>query len=83
MKSFLQFLTETSASQQAQRLGLEGDGHGGWYDRSSGEFIAKTVKGTLKFYNKRQVVGMKDPAQSEQEKNYSNCLLYTSDAADE
>jgi len=72
MKSFKSFLIETSASQQAQRLGLEGDGHGGWYDRSTGEFIAKTVKGTLKFYNKRQVVGMKDPAQSEQEKNYSN-----------
>ena len=72
MKSFLNFLVETSASQQAQRLGLEGDGHGGWYDRSNGEFIAKTVKGTLKFYNKRQVVGMKDPAQSEQEKNYSD-----------
>ena len=51
---------------------MEGDGHGGWYDRSTGEFIAKTVKGTLKFYNKRQKVGMKDPAQSEQEKNYSN-----------
>ena len=72
MKTFLQFLTETSASQQAARLGLEGDGHGGWYDRSTGEFIAKTVKGTLKFYNKRQKVGMRDPAQSEQEKNYSN-----------
>ena len=72
MKSFKNFLIETSASQQASRLGLEGDGHGGWYDRSTGEFIAKTVKGTLKFYNKRQVVGMKDPAQSEQEKNYSN-----------
>ena len=72
MKSFAAFLTETSASQQAQRLGLEGDGHGGWYDKSNGEFIAKTVKGTLKFYNKRQVVGMKDPAQSEQEKNYSD-----------
>ena len=72
MKSFKNFLIETSASQQANRLGLEGDGHGGWYDRSSGEFIAKTVKGTLKFYNKRQVVGMKDPAQSEQEKNYSD-----------
>ena len=72
MKSFAAFLVETSASQQAQRLGLEGDGHGGWYDRSSGEFIAKTVKGTLKFYNKRQVVGMRDPAQSEQERNYSN-----------
>ena len=72
MKSFAAFLVETSASQQAARLGLEGDGHGGWYDRSSGEFVAKTVKGTLKFYNKRQKVGMKDPAQSEQEKNYSN-----------
>ena len=72
MKSFKSFLFETAASQQAQRLGLEGDGHGGWYDRSTGEFIAKTVKGTLKFYNKRQKVGMRDPAQSEQEKNYSN-----------
>ena len=72
MKSFAAFLVETSASQQASRLGLEGDGHGGWYDRSTGEFIAKTVKGTLKFYNKRQVVGMRDPAQSEQERNYSN-----------
>ena len=72
MKSFLKFLAETSASQQAQRLGLEGDGHGGWYDRKTGEFIAKTEKGTLKFYNKRQVVGMRDPAQSEQEKNYSD-----------
>ena len=72
MKSFKNFLIETSASQQANRLGLEGDGHGGWYDRSTGEFIAKTVKGTLKFYNKRQKVGMRDPAQSEQEKNYSN-----------
>ena len=72
MKTFKNFLIETSASQQASRLGLEGDGHGGWYDRSTGEFIAKTVKGTLKFYNKRQKVGMRDPAQSEQEKNYSN-----------
>ena len=72
MKSFLQFLTETSASQQAARLGLEGDGHGGWYDRKTGEFTAKTEKGTLKFYNKRQVVGGRDPKQSEQEKNYSS-----------
>ena len=72
MKTFLRFITETSASQQASRLGLEGDGHGGWYDRSTGEFIAKTEKGTLKFYNKRQTVGAKDPKQSEQEKNYSS-----------
>ena len=72
MKSFSQFLIETSASQQAARLGLEGDGHGGWYDRSNGEFIAKTVKGRLKFYNKRQKVGAQDPAQSDKEKNLSS-----------
>tara|TARA_Y100000768_G_scaffold379323_1_gene354882 strand:- start:258 stop:1640 length:1383 start_codon:yes stop_codon:yes gene_type:complete len=69
MKSFLQFLSE-SAAQQASRLGLEGDGHGGWY--KDGEFTAKTVQGKLKFYNKRQNVGGKDPKQSEQEKNYSD-----------
>ena len=71
MKSFSQFLTETTATQQAARLGLEGDGHGGWYDRSTGEFIAKTEKGKLKFYNKRQKVGAQDPPQSEKEKNLS------------
>ena len=71
MKSFSQFLTETTATQQAARLGLEGDGHGGWYDRSTGEFVAKTEKGRLKFYNKRQKIGAQDPAQSEKEKNLS------------
>ncbi len=71
MKSFSQFLIETTATQQAARLGLEGDGHGGWYDRSTGEFVAKTEKGRLKFYNKRQKVGAQDPPQSEKEKNLS------------
>ena len=71
MKSFFQFLTE-SATQQAQRLGLEGDGHGGWYDRMTGEFVAKTEKGRLKFYNKRQKVGGDDPNQTELEKNISD-----------
>jgi nicotinamide mononucleotide adenylyltransferase len=71
MKSFFQFLTETTATQQAARLGLQGDGHGGWYDKTTGEFVAKTEKGRLKFYNKRQAVG-KDPAQTETEKNISN-----------
>ena len=71
MKSFSQFLIETTATQQAARLGLEGDGHGGWYDRSTGEFIAKTEKGRLKFYNKRQKVGAQDPPSSEKEKNLS------------
>lgn len=69
MKSFFRFLTETTASQQAVRLGLQGDGHGGWY--KDGEFVAKTEKGRLKFYNKRQAVG-KDPTQTETEKNISN-----------
>ena len=70
MKSFLQFINE-SAAQQAARLGLVGDGHGGWYDKGTGEFTAKTEKGRLKFYNKRQRVGQQDPPQSEQEKNLS------------
>ena len=66
MKTFLQFISENTATQQATRLGLEGDGHGGWY--KDGEFVAKTEKGRLKFYNKRQSVGGKDPKQSEKEK---------------
>ena len=68
MKSFFQFLTE-SAAQQAARLGLEGDGHGSWY--KDGEFVAKTVKGRLKFYNSRQRVGKQDPPQTDKEKNLS------------
>ena len=67
MKSFTQFISE-SAAQQALRLGLEGDGHGGWY--KDGEFTAKTEKGRLKFYNKRQRPGQ-DPPQTEKEKNIS------------
>ena len=72
MKTFLQFVTESTATQQAARLGLVGDGHGGWTDRNTGEFVAKTEKGKLKFFNKRQKVGGKDPAQSEKEKNLSD-----------
>ena len=72
MKTFLQFVTESTATQQAARLGLVGDGHGGWTDRNTGEFVAKTEKGKLKFFNKRQKVGGKDPAQTEKEKNISD-----------
>jgi len=71
MKNFFQFISEATASQQAQRLGLVGDGHGGWYDRQ-GEFVAKTEGGKLKFYNKRQKVGGKDPAQTEKEKTIAS-----------
>ena len=70
MKSFFQFLTESTAVQQAARMGLVGDGHGGWYDKR-GEFVAKTEKGQLKFYNKRQKVGKQDPPQSDKEKRLS------------
>ena len=70
MKSFFQFLRESTAVQQATRLGLKGDGHGGWYDKN-GEFVAKTEKGQLKFYNKRQRVGKQDPPQTDKEKNLS------------
>ena len=72
MKTFLQFVTESTATQQAARLGLVSDGHGGWTDRNTGEFVAKTEKGKLKFFNKRQKVGGKDPAQTEKEKNISD-----------
>jgi cytidyltransferase-like protein len=62
MKNFTQFFTEareTSASQEAKKLGLSGDGHGGWYDKN-GEFVAKTVKGVLKFYGSDNTPGKKD-----------------------
>lgn len=70
MKSFREFITEvTYAALQAKRFGYVGDGHGGWYNRATGEFEAKTEGGQLKFYNKNQILGKKDPKQSEFEKN--------------
>ncbi len=33
MKSFFQFFKESTAVQQATRMGLQSDGHGGWYDK--------------------------------------------------
>ena len=70
MKSLFQFLSESQAVQQATRMGLKSDGHGGWYD-NKGEFIAKTERGQLKFFNKRQRIGAQDPRQSEKEKRIS------------
>jgi len=70
MKSFLQFIKElNSPSEQAQKLGLQGDGHGGWYDRRTNEFVAKTEGGKLKFYNKRERIGQQDPRQTAHEKD--------------
>ena len=62
MKSFFQFLleaAETQAATQAKRLGLVGDGHGAWKDRA-GKYVAKTEKGKLRFFSKR------DPAKKEE-----------------
>jgi nicotinamide mononucleotide adenylyltransferase len=73
MKSFFKFLTEASAAaDQAKRLGLAPDGHGGWYNRATGEFEAKTVGGKLQFYNKRQRIPGKDPKQNAREKEIAN-----------
>ena len=48
--NFVDFIKEatSTASQQAARLGLQGNGHGEWYD-NKGKLVAKTVKGSLKF----------------------------------
>ena len=69
MKSFRQFIYEAiSAAEKAKKLNLRTDGHGGWLDPRTGEFVAKTVGNELVFYNKRQRVGAKDPNQTEHEK---------------
>jgi hypothetical protein len=55
MKSFTQFINEvvTQASTQATKLGLQGDGHGDWYDKE-GNLVAKTVNAKLKFFGKKR-----------------------------
>ena len=71
MKNFSSFLTEareTSASAEAKRLGLTGDGHGGWYDKN-GEFVAKTIKGKLQFFGNNDVPGGKDSPRQPVERN--------------
>ena len=64
MKRFLRFLSEAPdpnrAKEQARKLNLKSDGHGGWLD-SKGEFVAKTEGGKLKFYNQRQRAGQDPP----------------------
>ena len=67
----------STAVQQAERMGLVGDGHGGWYDPKTKEFVAKTEKGRLKFYNKRQRIGQQDPAQDDREKRLSQTSYET------
>jgi len=67
MKSFFQFLNEATLSQasmQAKKLGLKGDGHGGWIDRS-GKVVARTDQGKLKFIDVKQPKGDQEPKSAE------------------
>ena len=55
MKSFTNFFTEarvSQASQQAERRGLTGDGHGNWMDKE-GNIVAKTEQGRLVLLDKK------------------------------
>ena len=55
MKSFTSFFTEarvSQASQQAERRGLTGDGHGNWLDKE-GNIVAKTEQGRLVLLDKK------------------------------
>ena len=57
MKSFFNFLKEartSTVSDQAQRKGLTGDGHGNWYDKE-GARVAVTSKGTLQMLTKKEL----------------------------
>ena len=68
MKSFSRFLseaTQSQASMQAKKLGLTGDGHGGWIDRA-GKVVARTDKGKLKFIDGREAKGQEQPATKQQ-----------------
>ena len=75
MKTFLQFITESTATQQAARLGLESDGHGGWTDRTTGEFVAKTEKGRLKFLIRDKKLGVKIQHKQKKKRIYQILIL--------
>ena len=53
--------TQSQAAMQAKKLGLSGDGHGGWVDRS-GKVVARTEDGKLKFTGERKAKGKAEPA---------------------
>lgn len=83
MKSFLQFLTEATKSQaamQASKLGLKGDGHGGWIDRS-GKVVARTEKGKLKFTGQKKSKGQEELEADTQKPAASTSAPKTQDPA--
>lgn len=51
----------TQASKKAKEMGLQGDGHGDWYDKS-GKLVAKTIGGQLRFFGGRSAGKPMDPA---------------------
>ena len=66
---------KNNAEFQAARLGLvrgNDQNRGSWYDRKTGEFVAKTVGGSLEFYNKGQRIGKRDRPQTPHEKKLSH-----------
>ena len=65
MKNLFQFLAEartSRASEQASKLNLKSDGHGGWLD-SRGNFVAKTEGGRLVFTKKKGPKAQEGPVQ--------------------
>ena len=65
MKNLFQFLAEAGtsrASEQASKLNLKSDGHGGWLD-SRGNFVAKTEGGRLVFTKKKGPKAQEGPVQ--------------------
>ena len=65
MKNLFQFLAEAGtsrASEQASKLNLKSDGHGGWLD-SRGNFVAKTEGGRLVFTKKKGPKEQEGPVQ--------------------
>ena len=55
-------------SQQAQTKGLTGDGHGNWYDKE-GSLVAKTEKGRLVFFDKKQPKQEDEPKEKSEPKS--------------
>lgn len=70
--------SKSVASINGRRLGLVPDGHGGFHDKKTGEFIAKNVGGRLKFYNQNQVLGEPDPPQKRTQNNQRPVAAQTS-----
>ena len=63
MKNLFQFLAEAGTSRaadQASKLNLKSDGHGGWLD-SRGNIVATTEKGRLVFLDKKKKAADEGP----------------------